>query len=389
MSPRIRLLVAFISTGVISYVALGSVLGRVMGDTSYGQLSVFNEVVRIVLDAYVEPVNLDRAMAGAELGLTDSLDGDSAYLDAEEYKAYQQPVKETDADIGAVLCRRFSFLMVVSTRPDSPAEKAGLKTGDALKTIDGRHTRPLSISAGERLLRGAPGSIVKLKVLRAGTGNEPLDISVVRERLTPATVHAKVLDDGTGYLKVSEFGSRVAEGVRGELETLKKGGTRRLVLDLRGAAFGASSEGVKVAELFVSSGILGKLSGRKVAEQVFNADPTKVAWDLPVATLVDTGSAGPAEVVAAALLDAGQPVVGERTLGRAGVQKAIPMPEGALLLTVAKYISPKGTPIHGKGVEPSVAAEGPSEEPGEATAPGDPILEKALEVLKTELKKAA
>jgi carboxyl-terminal processing protease len=360
-----------------------------MGDTSYGQLSVFNEVVRIVLDAYVEPVNLDRAMAGAELGLTDALDGDSAFLDAEEYKAYQQPAKETDADIGAVLCRRFSFLMVVTTRPESPAAKAGLKTGDVLKSIDGRHTRPISIATGDRLLRGAPGSIVKLKVLRAGAGNEPLDISVVRERLVPATPRAKVLDDGTGYLKVSEFGTHAADGIRGELESLKKSGARRLVLDLRGAAFGGNAEGVKVAELFVSTGLIGKLSGRKVAEQVFKAEPTNVAWNLPVATLVDTGSAGPAEVVAAALLDAGQPVVGERTLGRAGIQKAVPLPEGALLLTVAKYVSPKGTPIHGKGVEPSVPAEGPSEEAGEPPSTADPVLEKALEVLKTEQKKAA
>ena len=389
MSPRTRLFVAFVSTGVISYVALGSLLGRVMGDTTYGQLSVFNEVVRIILDAYVEPVNLDRAMAGAELGLTDSLDGDSAYLDAEEFKAYQQPVKESDADIGVVLCRRFSFLMVVTTRPDSPAAKAGLKTGDVLKTIDGRHTRPLSVHVGERLLRGSPGSIVKLKVLRAGAGNEPLDVSAVRERLVPATVRAKVLDDGAGYLKVAEFGARAPESIRGELEGLKKGGTRRLVLDLRGAAYGTPSEGIKVAELFVTSGLVGKVSGRRVAEQVFKADPAKVAWDLPVATLVDTGTAGPAEIVAAALLDAGQPVVGERTLGRAGVQKAVPLPEGALLLTVAKYSAPKGTPIHGKGVEPSVAAEGPSEEPGEAPSTADPVLDKALEVLKTPAKKAA
>ena len=155
MSARSRLFIALVSTALIAYIAVGSLLGRVLGDTSYGQLAVFNEVVRLVLEGYVEPVNLDRAMAGARLGLTDALDGDSAYLDADEWKLLQQPTKD-DADIGAVLTRRFGFLMVVAPRTGSPAEKAGLKTGDILKTIDGRHTRPLAAASGQRLLRGAP-----------------------------------------------------------------------------------------------------------------------------------------------------------------------------------------------------------------------------------------
>jgi carboxyl-terminal processing protease len=129
MSHRARLFVAVVST---SLMAVGSLLNRVMGDTTYGQLSVFGEVIRLVLDAYVEPINLDRTMAGATLGLTDALDGDSAYLTAEELKTQQLPLKESEADIGAVLTRRYAFLMVVSTRPGSPADKAGLRSGDIL-----------------------------------------------------------------------------------------------------------------------------------------------------------------------------------------------------------------------------------------------------------------
>jgi carboxyl-terminal processing protease len=349
MGSRSRLLVAGLSAGLISYVAAGSLLGRVLGDTSYGQLAVFNEVVRLVLEAYVEPVNLDRAMAGARLGLGDALDGDSGYLDAEEFRLYQQPAKETEADIGAVLTRRFAFLMVVATRPGSPAERAGLKTGDIVKSIDGRHSRPLTVPTGQRLLRGAPGSVVKLAILRAGS--DPLEVSVVRERLTPALPHGRLLEEGTGYLKVGEFPARVADEVRNEVEALKRGGARRLVLDLRDAAYGPPAEGVKVAEVFVKGGVVAKLSGTKVPEQVFTADPARAAWERPLAVLVDTGTAGAAEIVAAALLDAGRaPVVGERTFGRAAVQKAVPLPEGGLVLTVAKYSSPKGNAIHGKGV---------------------------------------
>jgi carboxyl-terminal processing protease len=386
MSPRVRLVVAFVSTGFIGYIALGSVLGRVRGDSTYGQLAVFNEVVRIVLDAYVDPVNLDRSMAGARLGLTEALDGDSAYLEQDEFRAYQQPPRE-DGDVGLLLSRRFSFLMVVSARAGSPADKAGIKAGDIIKTIDGRHSRPLPAPVGQRLLRGTPGSVVKLTLLRAGA--DPIDVSLTRERLVPAQPLSRVLEDGAGYLKVPEFPSRVADDIRGELAALKRGGARRLVLDLRDSGEGAPAEAAKVAELFLHGGVVSRLTGNKVLEQVLTADPSRSAWDLPMAVLVDTGTAGPAEIVAAALLDAGRaPLVGEHTFGRAAVQKAVPLPEGGLVVTVGKYVSPKGNAIHGKGLEPSVPVEPAAEDEAvEGEQPKDLILEKALEILKTEAEK--
>src|SRR5437867_11781382 len=202
MNPRSRLLVALASTALIGYVALGSLLGRVLGDTSYGQLAIFNEVVRLVLEAYVEPVNLDRAMAGARLGLTDALDGDSAFLDEEEMKLYNQASKD-DADVGLLLSRRGPFLMVVSARAGSAAEKAGMKAGDVIKTIDGRQRRPLSAPIGQRLLRGAPGSVVKLTLMRSGS--DSVEVSVVRERAVPGPARGRLLADGTGYVKVTEI----------------------------------------------------------------------------------------------------------------------------------------------------------------------------------------
>ena len=388
MSPRARLFVAFLSTGFVGYIALGSVLGRVRGDSTYGQLAVFNEVVRIVLDAYVDPVNLDRTMAGARLGLTEALDGDSAFLEPEEFRVYQQPSRD-DGEVGLVLTRRFSFLMVVAARSGSPADKAGVKAGDVIKTIDGRHTRPLPAPVGQRLLRGAPGSVVKLTLLRAGS--DPIDLSLTRERLSPAAPRSRMLDDGAGYLKVPEFPARVADDIRGELAALRRGGARTLVLDLRDSAEGAPAEAVKVAELFLHGGVVTKLTGTRMTEQVLSADAARSAWDLPMAVLVDTGTAGPAEIVAAALLDSGRaPLVGEHTFGRAAVQKPVPLAEGGLVITVGKYVSPKGNAIHGKGLEPSVPVEiSPEDTPAEGAPERDVILEKALEVLKGETKKAA
>jgi carboxyl-terminal processing protease len=391
MSPRSRLLVALASTALTGYILLGSLLGRVLGDSTYGQLALFNEVVRLVLEAYVEPVNVDRALAGARMGLTEALDGDSFYLDQEEFRAWQQAPRDSDADVGLLLTRRLGFLMVVAPRPGSPAEKAGVRPGDIVKSIDARHTRPLAPFVGQRLLRGAPGSAVKVTLLRAGS--DPIEMGLVRERLAAPALKARVLEGGAGYVKVPEISGRVADEIRAEIETLRRAGARSLVLDLRGAGFGAPADGVKVAELFLKGGVVAKLSGTKHPEEVLSADPARSAWDLPLVALVDTGTAGPGEVVAAALLDAGRgEVVGQRTFGRAAFQKGVALPEGGLVVTVAKYSSPKGTAIHGKGVEPSVAVDLPEDEDEEAAAPArDLVLEKALEVLKqgAPQKKAA
>ena len=393
MSPRGRLAVALTSTLLVGYVALGSFLGRVMGDTTFGQLTIFNEVLHMVLEGYVEPVNVDRAMNGARLGLTDALDGDSSYLDAEEFAAYQAGARESDAEIGVILSRRVSFLMVVTVKAGSPAARAGIRPGDLVKTIDGKHSRPLSAVAGQRLLRGAPGSVVKLALLRVGS--DPVNVDVVRERLTPVAPTHRVLEGGAAYVKIAEFTPTVADEVRADVEGMKRAGAQQLVLDLRGAGHGELSEGVKVAELFMKGGVVAKVAGAQQAEQVLNADPARSVWDRPIAVLTDNGTSGAGEIVAAALLDSGRAsVVGEPTFGRAPIQRAVTLPEGGLVLTVARYVSPKGTAIHGKGVTPSVAVRRATDDDDDDKPAGDPILEKALEVLKdggvkAEAKKAA
>src|SRR5207247_3830784 len=166
-----------------------------------------------------------------------------------------------------------------------------VKAGDVIKTIDGRHTRPLPAPVGQRLLSGGPGSVVKLTLLRAGS--DPSDLSLTRERLGPAAPKSRMLEDGAGYLKVPEFPSRVADDIRGELAALRRGGARTLVLDLRDSGDGAPGEAVKVAELFLRGGVVSRLTGTRVPEQVFSADPGHSVWDLPMAVLVDTGTAGP------------------------------------------------------------------------------------------------
>ena len=241
---------------------------------------------------------------------------------------------------------------------------------------------------GERLMRGAPGSSVKLSVLRAGA--DPFDVTVVRERLKPAAPEGRMLDAATGYVRIGEFTATTARDVRGHIESLQRSGAQQLLLDLRDTAWGAPADGVAVAELFLQGGPVAKLVGRRAEEKLLQADAARSAWAGPLAVLVTNGTAGAAEVVAAALLDAGRAkLVGERTFGRAAVSKTVPLPEGGLVLTVAKYMSPKGTSIHGQGLAPSVpVAQEDEDEAPEGAARPDRILEKALEVVKGEGKPA-
>lgn len=384
MTPRLRLAVAVLSTGLIFYIAVGSYLGRVFGDTTYGQLALFNEVVRIVLDSYLEPVNLDRTMTGADLGLGDALDGDSAYLDAAELRNYQQAMQES-GDVGLSVTRRFSFIIVAAVRPGSPADKATIRAGDVVKSIDGKHSRLLSVPVADSLLHGAPGSVVKLKILRAH--NEVAEFSLVREKPSPLAVEKRVLEEGIGYLKVPELTPQAFEEVETALEGLKRGGATKLALDLRGTNGGAAESAARIASAFLKEGIVAKLVARHAADKPLPVQSASASWSGPMVVLVDASTGGLGEVVAAALADSGRSLVGEHTFGRVGVQKTIPVADGALVLTVAKYVSPKGREIHGKGLEPSVPVQVRDDSDDDSDTPDrngpDAILLKAIETLKS------
>jgi carboxyl-terminal processing protease len=222
---------------------------------------------------------------------------------------------------------------------------------------------------------------VTLGILRAGA--DPFDVSVVRERILPAAPEGRMLDATNGHLRVSDFDADTEEALRTRIEVLKRDGATRMVLDLRGAGWGDPVHAAPVAALFMEGGVVARLVGRRVDETTLEADPARAAWRGPLVVLVDSGTAGPGEIVAAALADGSRAkLIGEHTFGRAARMQAVPLPEGGLVLTVAKYMSPAGISIHGDGLEPDVpvASADPHEEEGEAPEP-DRILEKALEVL--------
>jgi carboxyl-terminal processing protease len=386
MSLKTRLSVLFISTPVLAFVLVGGLLGNssaASNDESYQHLRVFSEVVDLVMNNYVTEVKADRAMEGAMRGLADGLDPDSAYLTPQMVKALETGEAPADGDVGIDLTRQY-YLRVVAPRDGSPGAKAGLQTADYVRAIDGKPTRDMSVFEGSRLLRGKPGTKVTLTVIR-GNAADPHEIVLVREKAAPSLVTSRTLPGGAGYLRIVSFRDGVAQEVRKHVADLASKGAKGLIVDVRRTAEGSYENGIEAARLFVKSGTLAIKAGREKTgtRAPIDAKAGDGSIDLPVTILATTGTAGAAELFVAALDGNNRAsVVGERTLGRAGIQKLVKLPEGrGLWLTYARYLRPDGEQIQGRGIHPDVEVDEPSQEFGEPLPEKDVILDAAIEHL--------
>jgi carboxyl-terminal processing protease len=388
MTSRSRFALSLASTAFVLYLASGPLMRRALGDTGYTQLSIFHEVVSMIREAYVDPVNMDRTLEAAESGLLEALDGDSGYLNAADFKELQTG-KRAPGDVGIILGRRFGFLTVVATRPASPARRAGIKAGDFIKFIDGKHTHGLTVVKGERMLTGEPGSAVKVAVFKSGT--EATETALVREKPAAGLPAARALDGGVFYLAVSDLGDVSLNSLRAAMADLQAQGAASLVLDLRSSATGPLQNAAPLVGLFAKGAVVAKVASRKAPEQTILASETGRPFAGPLAVLVDRGTAGAAEIAAGSLADAGRAsLFGENTFGRAGIQRPIPLESGGgLLLTVSRYLTPKGQPIHGKGVLPKTLVRNPESPDLFGTLGKDPVLDKAMEALKAATVKVA
>jgi carboxyl-terminal processing protease len=387
MTPRIRAAVLFVSLPVMAFVVVGGFLGRdaaAQGD-SYRHLRIFDDVLRLILDNYVEEVDVDKVMHGAMHGLADGLDPDSAYLDTAQMKHVD--ATPAGADPGLQLTRQY-YLRVIAARDGSPAARAGLRPGDYVRSIDGQSTRDTSVFEGMRLLQGKAGTKVKLALLR-GNAAEPHVVELTREVPPALPVKSRQLGSGTAYVRIGEFSKSTAGQLRTELASLTRAGAARIVVDVRSTATGDLDLGFETARLFVPSGVLGYRQTRGQDKQPVNAAAGDGSLTVPVAILTDGGTSGAAEVFAAALSSNKRAsVVGERTVGRAGRQKVVKLPDGAgLLLTNVLYLGPGGASLHERGVSPDVPVDSPPVDFGVEATPGDPMLDKAVETLTA--KKAA
>jgi len=400
MSMKTKAAVLVASFAVLLFVVVGS-LGGVhasSSDGSYRQIQVYSEVLSRVQSEYVEDPNIPRVTDGALHGLLESLDPNSSYMTAEAYKAFKAHKTDAKGEIGATVSKRFGYADVVSVLPGSPAEKAGIEATDIFESIEGRSTRDMSLPEIRSVLAGVPGSVVNVSVVRARRA-EPQKMAITREIVSVPPVTDKMMEDGVGYIKVDALTKGKAQETAAKIRALEKMGAKKLVLDLRNTSAGEESEGIAAANLFLNHGTIAYLQGQKVPREAFNADPAKAVTSLPVAVLVNKGTAGPAEIVASALLEnARADVVGDKTFGDGSVQKTIELPDGgALILSVAKYYSPSGKAIQDTAVTPNVLVADEvdnviTDDDGVEPAPEEPAakpkntpddqLHKAIEVLK-------
>src|SRR5271170_3967136 len=403
MSMKIKAAVLVSSFAVLLFVVAGS-LGLVgvhasSNDGSYRQMQVYSEVVSRVQSEYVEDPNIPKVTDGALHGLVESLDANSSYLTPEAYKAYKSHKSEAKGEIGATVSKRFGYADVVSVLPGSPADKAGIEATDIFESIEGQSTRDMSLPEIRDALAGTPGSTVNLSVVRARKA-EPQKMVVTRDVVSIPPVTDKMLEDGIGYIKVDALTKGKTQEIATKIKSLEKSGAKKLVLDLRNASEGEESEGVATANLFLNHGTITYLQGQKFPREAFNADAAKAVTSLPVAVLVNRGTAGAAEIVAAALLEnARADVVGDKTFGEGSVPKTFDLPDGgALILSIAKYYSPSGKAIQETAVTPNVVvadeeenviSEDEDSEPAAAETEAKPKttqddqLHKAVEVLKS------
>src|ERR1700723_1596957 len=333
-------------------------------DGAYRQINVYSEVLRHIQTDYVEQPNITLVTNGALRGLLESLDADSSYLTPEDYKAYKAD-KGGKAQVGINVSKRYGYASVVSVVPGSPADKAGISDGDIIEAIGPADTRDISLAMIQLLLEGQPGSELTLSVVRPRkSAPDKIVLTRVAPSLSPV---AETMYENSSilYLKPGILDHDHVQQIEAKLKSMPKAGNKKILLDLRDVAAGDMTEATRLANFFLKDGTIAMLEGQKVQKQTFTADASKaINTTAPVAVLVNRGTAGPAELVAAALLDNKRAdLVGEKTFGEGAQQKTFELPDGAaLILSIAKYESPSGKKLQDDGVTPGVLVASNTEE---------------------------
>ncbi|MCJ7547443.1 MAG: S41 family peptidase [Deltaproteobacteria bacterium] len=382
-------------------VLLGFVFGLVVGGLSvhnvsalsnktYERLKVFTDCLEIIKKNYVEDVKTEDLITGAIEGMLSSLDPHSAYLDPDMYHELQVETKGSFGGLGIEIAIKDGILTVIAPIEDTPAYRAGIKAGDKIVKINEESTKGLNLMECVKRMRGPKGTHVTLTIFREGF-TQTQEVRIVRDIIKIQSVKYKTLEKGYGYLRISQFQDKTSADAMKALEALQKEnpeGIRGLVLDLRNDPGGLLDEAVAVSDLFLDSGVIVTIKGRgdeETATRNAHKEGTMPPW--PMVILVNQGSASASEIVAGALQDYGRAVImGSKTFGKGSVQTIIPLDDGSgIRLTTARYYTPKGRPIHEKGIQPDIPLPTVEKVPqtmAEEQPGADPHLDRALEQLK-------
>lgn len=409
MPKSLKVSLLAISVLLIVFVFLGGFLPAHVRagseQNAYQQIEVYSEVLQHIQNDYVVTPNIPDVTRGALHGLLEGLDPDSGYLSQSEYQKYQAKQGKEPAQIGVHISKRYGYATIVSVVPAGPADKAGVIDGDVIETIDGQGTRVMPLQLIQSELAGEPGTTVKVSVIEP-TSAKPVLLTLTRAVAAYPALHTDEYENSSIlYLKPFDMQPQRVDAMLDRIRTAEKSGKQKLLLDLRDVSGGDMPSAVRLANAFLRSGTIATLQGQKFPEQTFTADPKQFVTDAPLMVLVNHGTSGPAEIVAAALKDNNRAqLVGDRTFGSGAVQHEIPMPDGAVLfLSVAKYHAPSGSVIQEAAVVPNVqVSEGgingmPLPPSTAVTKPGAPAsatpapaptpddqLQKALSLLKAQ-----
>jgi len=405
-SLKISLLVASVTVVLCIFLGVNAYGVRAADDSpqdgAYRQINVYGEVLQHVQSEYVVEPNIPAVTNGALRGLLESLDADSSYLTPADYKAYKDD-KGGKAQVGLAVSKRYGYATIISIVPGSPADKANLSDGDIIESIAGKDTRDLSLAMIQLLLEGQPGSTLEIGVIRPQKV-EPDKITLNRVVVSEPAVAETMYENSTILeLKPMIVDHDHVQQVESKLKGMNKAGNKKILLDLRDVSAGDMSEAMRLANFFLKSGTIATLEGQKVQTVTFTADAAKaVNATAPMVVLVNRGTSGPAEVVAAALGDNKRAdLVGEKTFGEGSQQKTFDLPDGgALILSVAKYAAPDGKKFEDDAVTPGTlvasakdnldadtddAAAAKTGTPAKKAAPAaDDQLNKALDMLKAK-----
>lgn len=326
------------------------------------EIRTFTEVFQKIKTDYVEEIDDKTLLENAIRGMLSGLDPHSGYLDGEAFQGLQEGTTGEFGGLGVEIGMEDGFVKVISPIDDTPAKRAGIEAGDLIVKMDDTPVKGMSIEDAVKMMRGKPGSELKLTIVREGK-DAPFDVIVVRDIITVKSVKHETLEPGYGYVRISSFQSHTGADMKRAIERLLKENDKKLkglVLDLRNNPGGLLSAAVEVSDVFLTNGLIVFTKGRiEDSELRFNAKPSDMVTGAPVVVLVNGGSASASEIVAGALQDHRRAVImGTPTFGKGSVQTVLPMKnDTAVKLTTARYYTPSGRSIQAQGIEPDVVIE--------------------------------
>lgn len=321
------------------------------------EIRLFTEVFERIKNAYVEPVDDAKLLEDAVRGMLEGLDPHSVYLEPQAFSELQTHTSGEFGGLGIEVGMEDGFVRVIAPIDDTPAQRAGIKAGDLIVKLGDQPVQGMDLSDAVKLMRGKPGSELILTIVRDGE-DKPLEITVVRDVIRVASVKQRLLDDGIGYLRITQFQVNTGKDLQKAIERLQeKTELEGLVLDLRNNPGGVLRAAVEVSDAFMDQGLIVYTQGRLPNSELrYNATENTLVPDLPLVVLINQGSASASEIVAGALQDHSRAVImGVDSFGKGSVQTILPLTKDrAVKLTTARYYTPDGRSIQAQGIEPDI-----------------------------------